>query len=58
MDRERDASIQKLLRESGHFQLSSGRHSDTFIDAFKVLESPAHTAAVAHHLTLQLDRPG
>jgi len=52
-----DASAAGLLREleargailSGHFRLSSGRHSNAFVQKFRILEDPAlveHVAAV------------
>ncbi|HHY91885.1 MAG TPA: orotate phosphoribosyltransferase [Firmicutes bacterium] len=31
---------------SGHFHLSSGRHSDTYLEKFAVLQYPEHTAAL------------
>ena len=42
--RERGA----LLR--GHFRLSSGRHSDAFIQKFRILENPALVEAVAKNI--------
>lgn len=39
------ADIERLLRDSGailkgHFKLSSGRHSDTYFEKFRLLENP------------------
>ena len=35
---------------SGHFRLSSGRHSDRFIQKFRILEDPTLVTLVAEHL--------
>ncbi len=35
---------------SGHFRLSSGRHSDRFIQKFRILESPPLVEAVAKEI--------
>jgi orotate phosphoribosyltransferase len=47
-----DAEGQKLLRDSGallegHFLLSSGRHSDVYIEKFRILEKPQLTELLA-----------
>jgi orotate phosphoribosyltransferase len=47
-----DAEGQKLLRDSGallegHFLLSSGRHSDVYIEKFRILEHPQLTELLA-----------
>jgi len=49
------ADILKLLEESGailkgHFLLTSGRHSDTYFEKFRVLEQPAVLSAVCGEL--------
>ncbi|MGR4063904.1 MAG: orotate phosphoribosyltransferase [Vulcanimicrobiaceae bacterium] len=46
MNPTRGADLQETLAErgallSGHFRLSSGRHSDRFIQKFRILEDPA-----------------
>jgi orotate phosphoribosyltransferase len=40
--------IESLFRSTGailkgHFQLTSGRHSDTYVEKFRLLENPSHT---------------
>lgn len=40
----------------GHFKLSSGRHSDRFVQKFRVLEDPALVEIVARELAGQLRR--
>ncbi len=44
---------------TGHFRLSSGRHSDTFVQKFRVLEHPGLTqsigAAIAHQFEGSFD---
>jgi len=47
--------LERALRERGallhgHFRLSSGRHSDRFIQKFRVLESPPLVEAVAKQI--------
>ena len=39
----------------GHFALTSGRHSDTYIQCARVLESPDVTAALAQEAVRRLD---
>lgn len=34
----------------GHFQLSSGRHSDTYLEKFQVLQYPRHTEKLCREL--------
>jgi orotate phosphoribosyltransferase len=53
-----DATASALLREleargailSGHFRLSSGRHSNRFVQKFRILEDPALVELVARSL--------
>ncbi len=40
----------------GHFRLSSGRHSDRFIQKFRILEDPALVVAIAAALAAQARR--
>ncbi len=40
----------------GHFKLSSGRHSDRFVQKFRILEDPALVEIVARALAEQLRR--
>ena len=42
------AEVLQVFKEAGailqgHFQLTSGRHSDTYLEKFRVLQSPKHT---------------
>ena len=39
---------------SGHFQLTSGRHSDTYIQCARVLEDPALTTKLAREMVSRL----
>lgn len=48
-------NLEKALRDRGallrgHFRLSSGRHSDAFIQKFRILESPPLVEAVAKEI--------
>ena len=48
--------LERSLRDRGavlrgHFRLSSGRHSDRFIQKFRILESPPLVEAVAKQIT-------
>ncbi|HEY5340653.1 MAG TPA: orotate phosphoribosyltransferase, partial [Candidatus Aquilonibacter sp.] len=50
-----DFDLEHALRERGallrgHFRLSSGRHSDRFIQKFRILESPPLVEAVAKEI--------
>lgn len=50
----------KLLEESGailkgHFVLTSGRHSDTYFEKFRVLEQPAVLSALCADIAEQVD---
>lgn len=50
-----DLDLEGALRErgallSGHFRLSSGRHSDRFIQKFRILEHPPLVEAVAEKI--------
>ena len=38
---------------NGHFKLSSGRHSDRFIQKFRILEDPVMVEAIAKELAAQ-----
>lgn len=40
--------------QNGHFLLSSGRHSERYVQCAKVLEDPEHAAAVGSELALQM----
>lgn len=42
--------------QSGHFLLSSGRHSERYIQCAKVLEDPEHAAAVGGELARRMSR--
>ena len=47
-----DADVLQALRDAGailhgHFQLTSGRHSDTYVQCARVLEDPALTTRLA-----------
>lgn len=49
------ADLAQLLEESGailrgHFKLSSGRHSDTYFEKFRVLEQPRVLSALCHEM--------
>jgi orotate phosphoribosyltransferase len=58
--RERDGGQWLELLESvgavqnGHFLLSSGRHSERYVQCAKVLEDPEHAAAVGAELARQM----
>jgi orotate phosphoribosyltransferase len=46
-----EMDVDALLRStgalmSGHFKLASGRHSDTYIEKFRIMENPAATEAL------------
>jgi orotate phosphoribosyltransferase len=46
-----EIDVDALLRStgailSGHFQLASGRHSDTYIEKFRIMENPPATEAL------------
>jgi orotate phosphoribosyltransferase len=50
-----DVDLQRALADrgallTGHFRLSSGRHSDRFIQKFRILESPPLVEAVAKQI--------
>ena len=40
---------------SGHFQLTSGRHSDTYVQCARVLEDPALTTRLAQEMVARFD---
>ena len=51
----KNVDVEKLLAErgallEGHFQLSSGRHSDRFIQKFRILEDPRLVEPLAQAL--------
>lgn len=57
-----DQDVLDALRASGairhgHFQLTSGRHSDTYVQCARVLEDPGLTSAFADELVGRLGRP-
>ncbi len=54
-----DAEVLAALREadailSGHFRLTSGRHSDTYVQCARVLEDPALTTRLARAMVERL----
>ncbi|MEY8436515.1 orotate phosphoribosyltransferase [Atopobiaceae bacterium 24-176] len=54
-----DAAIMDILKETGavrygHFVLTSGRHSDTYIQCARVMESPTTTVALAREAAQRL----
>jgi len=54
-----DKQIMSALRKSGairsgHFQLTSGRHSDTYIQCARVLEDPVLTTKLAREMVARL----
>ena len=61
-----DADVLQALRDAGailhgHFQLTSGRHSDTYVQCARVLEDPALTTRLAEAMAAlvsgrQIDR--
>jgi orotate phosphoribosyltransferase len=47
-----EAAVLDILKDAGailhgHFKLTSGRHSDTYVQCARVLESPVHTSELA-----------
>lgn len=46
---ERELGARGALLD-GHFRLSSGRHSDRFIQKFRILEDPSIVVPIAHEL--------
>ena len=59
-ERMSDDAVKDALRESGaimsgHFQLTSGRHSDTYVQCARVLEDPALTTELAHEMVARFD---
>jgi orotate phosphoribosyltransferase len=42
----------------GHFQLTSGRHSDTYVQCARVLEDPALTTRLARTIAVRLGKAG
>ena len=42
---------------SGHFKLSSGRHSDTYVQCARVLEHPRVATSLAHALSTRFNGP-
>jgi orotate phosphoribosyltransferase len=56
-----DDAIMRALKDTqavrkGHFQLASGRHSDTYIQCARVLEHPRLTNQLAAEAVARLDR--
>ncbi|MDZ4654449.1 MAG: orotate phosphoribosyltransferase [Coriobacteriia bacterium] len=56
-----EAEVLQALKEagailSGHFQLTSGRHSDTYVQCARVLENPALTTRLAHAIVAKLGK--
>lgn len=54
-----EAEVLQALKEakailSGHFQLTSGRHSDTYVQCARVLEDPALTTRLAQAMVAKL----
>jgi orotate phosphoribosyltransferase len=59
-ERMNDHDVDEALRAkgailSGHFQLTSGRHSDTYVQCARVLEDPALTTRLAQEMVARLD---
>ncbi len=57
----RSESLAAVLEErgallTGHFKLSSGRHSDRFVQKFRALEDPEIVEGIAAHLAIALLR--
>lgn len=57
------ADLPRLLEESGailrgHFKLSSGRHSDTYFEKFRVLEQPRVLSALCHEMAARFQDDG
>jgi len=60
MARMCDTDVFQALTEakailSGHFVLTSGRHSDTYVQCARILEDPALTTRLAEELVKRLD---
>ena len=58
-----DNNILKLLKESGafmegHFLLTSGRHSDKYIEKFRLMESPEHLDKICNLMAKQFIEKG
>lgn len=58
-DRMDDAQIMKVLERTGavrhgHFVLTSGRHSDTYIQCARVMEDPRTTVALAREAAARM----
>ncbi len=56
-----EGELKKLLEDSGallsgHFLLTSGRHSDRYIEKFRVLENPSALEKVCAAMALQFDK--
>jgi len=54
-----DADVIQALKDAGairtgHFQLTSGRHSDTYVQCARVLENPALTTKLAREMVARL----
>lgn len=59
MDRMDDLQVREALEEAhavlgGHFVLTSGRHSDTYVQCARVLEDPATTTRLAAETVARL----
>ena len=59
-ERMSDDAVRDALRErgaimSGHFQLTSGRHSDTYVQCARVLEDPALTTELAREMVARFE---
>ena len=53
--------ILSLLKESGallegHFLLTSGRHSDKYIEKFRLMESPNHLDKICQKMSSQFSK--
>lgn len=42
----------------GHFQLTSGRHSDKYLQCARIFQYPAHASKIAEHLAVQFSDYG
>lgn len=45
-----DSILPEIIIKKGHFVLSSGRHSDTYIEKFRILETPHLLMRMCYHM--------
>lgn len=60
IERMTDGEVHVALKQAGailegHFQLTSGRHSDTYVQCARVLEDPGLTTKLAREMVARLD---